>query len=230
MNKKNLICFSQCVTAGIVGAFITHILIQYFGGLIETCNTNEPSTQCVREWVSALSGWVAAGGALVAALLTLPHLRKQAAEAKRQTDFIVGDAEPEIILQRNRSKETVTLIITNWNRRRVIIEEANASSSSTNKIEIHNMIAYNQYEYPSVEALSKQIKKSNYDVNGWINREQPPKQRRIALSFRANNDFIHTPATSIQSLKLTVKYKIVGQTHSRHEVTVSALDWIDIDK
>lgn len=216
-----------CVAAAGMGMFVALWLLDFALIRINWCGGVENT--CFREWLGALSGWSAAAGALAAALLTLPHLRKQAAEAKRQTDFIVGDAEPEIILQRNRSKETVTLIIINWNRRRVILEEAIASSVTDN-IEIHSMIAYKPHDYPSLDALINHEKKPNYEVDGWINREQPPKQRRIALSFRANNDFIHTPATSIQSLKLTVRYKIVGQTHSRHEVTVSALDWIDIDK
>lgn len=216
-----------CFAAAGMGMFVAIWLLDFALIRTEWCNGSE--AVCFRDWLGALSGWIAAAGALIAAMLTLPHLTKQADEAKRQTDFIVGDAEPEIILQRNRSKETVTLIIINWNRRRVILEEANASSATSN-IEINSMIAYKKYEYPSLKDLSNNTKKTYYEVDGWINREQPPKQRRIALSFRANDDFIQNPATSIQSLKLTVRYKIVGQTHSRHEVTVSALDWIDIDK
>jgi hypothetical protein len=135
MNKKNLICFGQCVTAGIVAAFITHILIQYFGGYIEACQMNEKETHCLREWVSALSGWVAAAGALIAALLTIPHLMKQAHEANRQTDFIIGNTPPIMeVIDRNGPGEIWVKII-NWNRNTFYIDEIITPPQFNTKIE-----------------------------------------------------------------------------------------------
>ncbi|MCM0752016.1 hypothetical protein DEA98_14195 [Brucella pseudogrignonensis] len=37
-----------------------------------------------REWIGALSGWIAAAGALAAVILTLPYLKRQAEEAKNK--------------------------------------------------------------------------------------------------------------------------------------------------
>jgi hypothetical protein len=71
---------------------------------------------CLREWISALSGYFAAMGALIAAGLTLPPLLKQASEAKRQTDFALGDADPTFRVTR-LAGATVEVRCVNWNRR-----------------------------------------------------------------------------------------------------------------
>ncbi|MDQ0314833.1 hypothetical protein [Amorphus orientalis] len=78
------------------------------------------------EAVGALSGWAAGLGAFVAALLTLRPLLGQLHEARRQTDYIVGDSYPTLDLfvdQDLLATNVLNVRITNWNRRSIIISD-----------------------------------------------------------------------------------------------------------
>ncbi|WP_421360035.1 hypothetical protein [Agrobacterium rosae] len=52
----------------------------------------EPEKNCLISWLGALSGWAA----LVGGLLTVAVMREQLSEQKRQTDHLMGNADPEI--------------------------------------------------------------------------------------------------------------------------------------
>lgn len=212
MNKKNLICFSQCVVAGIVGAFITHILIQYFGGYIEACQANEPNTHCTREWVSALSGWIAAIGALFAAWLTVRKLREQIAEQKRQTNFIIGEAEPDFIIERNRIAKVCTLKVINWNRHRIIIEKI-----------IMNDHRYNIF-CSSFDEDKQSVAYKNFKVNGWLNRDKQPPQRDIDVIIMPKEGFPQFPFDQI--IELSIDYRIVSQNQTRGLAKAQAIEII----
>ncbi|MBX8812750.1 hypothetical protein HBA91_08935 [Ochrobactrum sp. MR34] len=193
MNKKNLICFGQCVAAGIVGAFITHILIQFFGEYIEACKANEPNTHCTREWVSALSGWIAAIGAIFAALITLPHLRQQAAEAKRQADFVLGDAYPTLTVAISKTMDNrITLRIVNWNKHPIFIRSIRSlrekDKTAIAEIRLEN-VTYPQEKWSDKQGWA--IERPIF-INGWENRNNPPHFIEIDLWAIQDNSIVQS--------------------------------------
>lgn len=204
MNKKNLICFGQCVAAGIVGAFITHILIQYFGGYIEACKAKEPNTLCTREWVSALSGWIAAGGALIAAWLTINKLRQQIAEQKKQTDFLVGDAMPTLdCLQDINDPQQIVIRIVNWNRRTVLIHGIGFDNMDTTNLTTAIM-EIKQNDVIIREPIRQPI------INGWEDRNKAPNNLKIKIAAERNGTILDEFPSDLQ---IRVMVRLIGQSH-----------------
>jgi hypothetical protein len=125
---------SFCVTVASAVALVAFVSVMRFlpDFLVwqgwEVCGGG---TCSVQSWLSALSGWVAAFGALAAAILTLAPLREQVQEARRQSDFLVGDAAPEFVLLRNRKTDTIKLLVTNWNRRTVMVVDISCIEDTT---------------------------------------------------------------------------------------------------
>jgi len=66
--------------------------ILVFGNPIGLSTACDGTDNCMVTWVGALSGWAALGGAL----LTVWVMRDQLAEQRRQTDYLTGNAEPEM--------------------------------------------------------------------------------------------------------------------------------------
>ncbi|MCB8835954.1 hypothetical protein [Aurantimonas sp. VKM B-3413] len=107
---------------------LLHAAAAAFGGFMAVLITRTAFEQsawcittddhCLREWFAASSGWAAAAGALLAAGLTLPALRQQANEARRQADFTLGDASPTVdVLTVPKDNLSADIRIVNWNRR-----------------------------------------------------------------------------------------------------------------
>lgn len=73
-----------------------------------------------REWVGALSGWIAAAGAFATAFLLLDQLDDQ----KKQTRFVTGDLEPEFFPEPDDGNiaGVRTVSIHNWNIRGMTVE------------------------------------------------------------------------------------------------------------
>lgn len=120
-NAANLV--SVFIGLGVFVAILTSALTAVCGGVI-TLPANETCAQCIRAWFGAASGWAAAIGALLAALLTLPHLRKQ-------TAFIWGDAPPTLDVTEHLEEDDYLVVrIVNWNRRALFIENVEVTSAS----------------------------------------------------------------------------------------------------
>ncbi|WP_144223445.1 hypothetical protein [Mesorhizobium amorphae] len=172
-------------------------------------------------WFGALSGWAAAAGALYATWKTLPELRMQVAEAKRQSDFMVGDAAPEFIVQRNRVHRRILLIVRNWNRRRVLID--NIKLSASNNVQLAGVEPFGE------DNLSQWLDEGKsgtvrYGVNGWLDRQKQPPERKLQLRLLVGGVMNDDPAVIASSMTLTVAYRIVGQEHEERTATVIALE------
>lgn len=122
-----------CIAAAGMGMFVAVWLLDF--ALIRTDWCGNGNDNCFREWLGALSGWVAAVGALGAALLTLPHLRQQAIEAKRQADFILGDSRPTFDVYSETFAE-VYLRVVNWNRRTLLIDAIHIANTDFDILDI----------------------------------------------------------------------------------------------
>lgn len=103
-----------------LASFLTGILLAIFGGAI-AANAWLPDDEG-REWVTALAGWAGGTGAVLAAIIALPAIRAQVAEAKRQADFAIGDASPDIeLVSASLADGYIRLHIVNWNRRPFLV-------------------------------------------------------------------------------------------------------------
>lgn len=109
--------FLESWGALVAGAIMIAILLTVISGFEPArtmfCKADEV---CLREWLSATSGWAAA----VAAFVTLFALRRQIAAQERQIDHQLGNVEPDIYVRctvgEDRSPVAKVTII-NRNRR-----------------------------------------------------------------------------------------------------------------
>ena len=92
--------------------------------LPQSCPAQEDFVTCVREWLGIVAGGATAVVGLFAALavyLTIPPMRQQLEQLKRQTTYIVGDELPSLEIWPNRSGQFYRFRIINWNRRVFLI-------------------------------------------------------------------------------------------------------------
>jgi flagellin-like protein len=116
--------------APIFGAVLLIIIVIVIAGFKPThealCGIE---VNCMREWVSALSGW--AGAAMT--LATLYALWRQVEAQREQTDFQTGNAEPYVYAFGGTGpnlQPIITLHIANWNRRPLKLNEITVVSPS----------------------------------------------------------------------------------------------------
>ncbi|RWP88338.1 MAG: hypothetical protein EOR12_16630 [Mesorhizobium sp.] len=165
------------------GDFIVLALAGFLGGFVFLFGTDFALTHaawcisgeehCIREWVGASSGWAAAA----AAALTIGFLAKQAADARRQTEFIVGDSAPTITVAPNpRGLPDFDIRIVNWNRHAVAIKSIEIESTppgvvwglvETRFIDPENR---NDLQVAQLNAETG----ATYPMPGWEDRELPP--------------------------------------------------------
>ncbi|QAZ45933.1 hypothetical protein [Mesorhizobium sp. Pch-S] len=111
MGDRRFIFWFNVIVGPLVGGFAAYWIASSVLGEYSWCIAGEE--HCVREWVSALSGWAAA----VAAGVTLFALYDQLREQRRQTDFVLGDAKPTLTARHPQDRlEDFALRIVNWNR------------------------------------------------------------------------------------------------------------------
>lgn len=169
---------------------------------------------CFFAWFSAMSGWVAAAGGLLAALLALPYLSSQSKEAKRQTDFAVGDAQPDFVLARNRRQNAFKLIVTNWNRRTVVIDEITCIEPTHYRVE----------RYWDDKKSIPQKTHPKLTLGGWYDRTKAPNRRNFSLELAFDGGIDTGYARSGRGLAVKVKYRVIGQYHERAETFARAID------
>lgn len=137
------------------------------------CGTGD--IHCLREWVSALSGWAAAavGGA------TLFALYAQIAEQRKQTSFVLGDANPTMDATYPTGRfEDVVLRIVNWNRQSAVIKGVRVSTQGAELNwlieEVHTDNDIHAKDFSDLPAR-------NIIIRGWIDRQGAPSTSKIFL-------------------------------------------------
>ncbi|TAV48418.1 hypothetical protein ELI30_08945 [Rhizobium leguminosarum] len=186
----------------------------------EACGKDDCNIQ---SWLSALSGWVAAIGAGVAAAVTLRPLRQQVREARRQSDFIVGDAEPEFVLQRNKPAKRVTLKAINWNRRNVMIDKV----ACTDKITFQVFNLHDLKEEPDWAKRARRRKIPSFRVNSWLDRTKAPTTRRLVITFGVEGQARQDLGYDGSALEVDIDYRVIGQSHERRTTRAVAMDVTD---
>lgn len=149
----------------------------------EWCEAGEGGLECFRTWFGAFSGWVAALGALAAAYLTMPYLKRQAEHAGRQTDFLIGDAKPTIDADLVGFAE-VELRILNWNRRSFVIESVSCDRPQSIDLKEFRPSADDDF----VQHLYGNHLDYELKVRGYEDRSRPPHSGTFLLrSFAPRN-------------------------------------------
>jgi hypothetical protein len=170
-----------------------------------------------REWFGALSGWAAAAGALVAAWLTVPHL-------KRQADFIWGDAPPTLdVIEHLAEKNTLVVRLVNWNRRAIFIEDIVVSTKASPK-NLDEQAAIWQIEDENGERDGG----FPVQVKGWEDRNKRPSYVRVDLILLkeipgtedgwTTDERTPFPVDAI----ITAKVRMLGNVHRIFEIRAEA--------
>lgn len=164
--------------------------------------TGAKDEQCLREWISALSGWAAAG----AAALTIGVLITQVKVQQAQTDFQLGDARPTIdaVQHAGRSKRVI-IRIRNWNRRSMLVRRISVICDA---VPIHSISV--TYDDKSAFSLLGPI--LNFDpakmVEGWVNRSNEPQMLKLGILASLGNDQYLDENWSLAAIE--VHYELVG--------------------
>lgn len=154
---------------GFAGGLCAYLLTGYVVTESAWCIAGED--HCLRDWIAALSGWVAAA----AAFTTIGYLARQASEARRQTEFIVGDALPSVSFIDTPVAERLNglynrIRITNWNRNPILVTRIEADND-TDADEIRMEAAAPSYLMPFD---NEHLEKYPPITLGWVDRSKPP--------------------------------------------------------
>ncbi len=163
-----------------------------------------------RDWIGALSGWIAAAGALAAALLTLPHLKKQADEAKRQADFALGEANPTFDVY---SEEFIDVYfrIVNWNRRTFLLDRISFDGLSfvtVSEVNTKERIGIPLWEFDLPDNYEPEFNNA-LRIPGYENRNEPPMSCRIKAKVFRQEGMGVTTATFF------AEGRLLGEKHER---------------
>ncbi|MEP9386477.1 hypothetical protein [Mesorhizobium sp. KR9-304] len=192
-----------------------------FGGLIVLTITSQDwlvasirhnaTWETARDWIGALSGWAA----FFAAAASLPYLVGQWLEAKRQTAFIVGDADPDFLVYRNRQKRETYLTVRNWNRRRVMVGTIVILGKAG--IEIDNVVD-RQNSSKSWKSMKAADESGEFKIDGWTDRNrEPPPDRSFIINMVQRGEPVLDHGSK---LEFKISYRILGQEHERRSTRV----------
>lgn len=162
-----------CIVAAGMGMFVAVWLLDFTLIRTEWCNGSE--TVCVRDWLSALSGWIAAIGALIAAVITVPYLKRQAKEAKRQTDFALGDSAPTFDVYAEDFLYVYFRIV-NWNRRTLLLDQITSQGLSLVEVITVNLTKRGDINLSNIDLPDNHepIFNTAIRITGFENRSAPP--------------------------------------------------------
>lgn len=105
---------------GICALIAFCIWFSYNFDFVDICDRSdrENVAVCARQWIGAASGYVAA----LFAGITIFFLYRQNAEQKKQTDFLLGDADPTLDVSLDLDDhEQIVVRLVNWNRRGIVL-------------------------------------------------------------------------------------------------------------
>ncbi|KAB2716967.1 hypothetical protein [Brucella intermedia] len=195
------------LAGGVLAVLVIEILLMFQRDGV--CSLDDKTgTVCFREWIGALSGWAGA----VAAAFTLIVLFQQIKDQRKQTAYAIGEAEPDFLIERRSHESRCTLKVVNFSRHNIVVDEINILSPTA--IKITKMI---------VERQPLSIAEPRVLIKGNINRKASPPIREIVVEV---GDILLGNSVNIMDhpLELEISYRKIGQNHTRHSTTASALN------
>lgn len=160
----------------------------------------------VRDWLAALSGWVAAIVAGIPIVLLYKQLRHQ----QRQTDFQLGDAVPTIDVTPDLDLSDVMVVrVVNWNRRGLIVHKIGANPGGTlglNEIKLDGtVVALKNLRWPIA-------------LRGWEDRSQGPHTLQFKIYADAgDSSFRKWPADA----RVLLNIQLLGDTHKLSQLSAA---------
>ncbi|MDW9680682.1 hypothetical protein [Sinorhizobium medicae] len=165
------------------------------------CNANE---HCLREWISASSGWAA----VAIAAATIWPMYKQLAAQQLQADFQLGDAGPTFdALQDVKQGNRVVVKVTNWNRRPLVFRQFRVRGP------------FGLEEIGALGDASKQYMKVGTSKNfieftpavvleGWADRGKAPKYLQFEFDDQTKN--MRMASSHWHGIEFILDYEMVG--------------------
>lgn len=199
MRVNNWISFLCIMAAIAIGVAIAMMLSDIATVKAGWCDARPA---CLRDWIGALSGWIAAAGALVAAALTVPHLRAQAKESRAQTEFVIGRSLPSVSFYDPPRPDLDGLLLpnsvklTNWNRDSIQVLEVSVES------QIRCEIA--QYYIPSMKRQFHAPFDLNFHLEGWVDKSRPPDSLAFDIMLLADIEEATSASTATIILDIQV--------------------------
>jgi hypothetical protein len=213
--------FLVLLWAGLLGgftfAFATDFAIMNSQWCIDT------DDHCLREWIGALSGWAA----VLAAAVTVYILARQLAEARRQTEFTIGDSRPTMAVTdppgdlRPDDAFQNQIIFTNWNRNPVIIHGVVVDDEDGHEIMLIQIAGPQQH---AKNVQQGQLNQERLFVEGWHDRTAAPPSVRINVAVGRKDE---DPANKIDDfvrrefVRFAVDVTILGE-HPQRTLIVAA--------
>ncbi|MBZ9746743.1 hypothetical protein LB516_15930 [Mesorhizobium sp. CO1-1-7] len=157
------------VAGPILGGFFAYFVSASVLNEFAWCISGEE--HCVREWISATSGWAAALAAAVAIGPLLGQLREQ----RRQTSFVLGDAEPTVDIER-RAYLSLRIRLVNWNRRALYLRPLQFKMAGKSYNPRSILRSNENQSYTSVGDYG-------FTIAGWEDRSSAPPFSELAIEL-----------------------------------------------
>lgn len=205
-----------CVAAAGLGAFVSLWLLDFAVVRVGFCGAppTETISQCAREWIGALSGWAAAVAAGITLALTLGPLREQVRQARRQTDFAVGEALPTFdAIEHVEKSNTLVCRIVNWNRSAIVVRIVETVEKSESLVIIDKLAIDDTPQ--SLDKITFKIKP--FVINGWENRSERPHYAEVRfIAFDSRDDLKISQRSSWSNVERVVaEVQILGAKHRK---------------
>jgi hypothetical protein len=148
--------------------------------------------------------------------LTIAPLRGQLHEARKQTEFTIGDAEPEFVILRSKRRNQIYMRVTNYNRRNVVI-------TAFKLLGEQDIVITGVFERIKGESAVEPIFPP-YSVEGWHDRNQPAPRRSLVFLFETDKGISVSPVQLMyREITVATMYRVVGQDHLEKVSTSTAL-------
>ncbi|MDR7220336.1 hypothetical protein [Aminobacter aminovorans] len=217
------------VAAGLFSAILIATFAYVSHGPFDWCSTNDPN--CVREWIAALSGWMAFVGAAVA----VPYLAAQVREARRQTEFIIGEALPTVTLEDNSGSSVdtafaVALKVVNWNRHAMYIHDVRIIDTDAEILKVRPTKEGRHQDTFNAALLELDIEDKRVYLPGWENRSALPPSLSLAVTIgnvrRPGVTSVDQPDTFLlrRSVSIEVDVRLMDAKHSFHTLVATMPD------
>lgn len=160
----------------------------------------------VRDWLAALSGWVAAA---VAGFTILP-LYRQLRHQQRQTDFQLGDALPTIDVTPDLDDSDVMVVrLVNWNRRGMIVHKLGTNIGKS--LGLHEV---------KLDGTVVDLKNMRWPIplRGWENRSVGPHTVQLKIFADAGEEILREWPSDA---KVILGIQILADTHTLTELSAS---------
>lgn len=218
MGHQKFYMWFSLIAGSIIGGFLACYISASVLAEFSWCIKSEE--HCIREWVSALSGWAA----FLAAAASIPYLIGQWQEARKQTRFAIGDEDPTLdVVEHLREKNTLVIRFVNWNRRAIFVKHIFVSSAKKPS-DMDEYVAVVQVETKD----GNQETGFPLQIDGWEDRNNRPNFARIDLQLLRKIEGSE-PGTETDEVRefpidsrITVEIQMLGNVHRMFPLTARA--------